>query len=217
MEENSEEIGIESALVQGKELSHEEIVSLRKQLYGLSVKEIKAIAKNLSIRLTGSSKKADIIERLMAMARIGAIQKHHSREEDINISYLTPDIKDVLRSLPPFSRSIISEWGKKLDSLKDFTFMNLLVYLVYGRDKSFDMESLKAFKSLKAYKFFHDGFVRNVWVHQFQNTNHLNLKVLCFRGFVHHSLSCEAPLQVYVALNGDTGDVYSAQCSCVSG
>ena len=215
MEENSEEIGIESALVQGKELSHEEIVSLRKQLYGLSVKEIKAIAKNLSIRLTGSSKKADIIERLMAMARIGAIQKHHSREEDINISYLTPDIKDVLRSLPPFS--IISEWGKKLDSLKDFTFMNLLVYLVYGRDKSFDMESLKAFKSLKAYKFFHDGFVRNVWVHQFQNANHLNLKVLCFRGFVHHSLSCEAPLQVYVALNGDTGDVYSAQCSCVSG
>ena len=215
MEENSEEIGIESALIQGKELSHEEIVSLRKQLYGLSVKEIKAIAKNLSIRLTGSSKKADIIERLMAMARIGAIQKHHSREEDINFSYLTPDIKDVLRSLPPFS--IISEWGKKLDSLKDFTFMNLLVYLVYGRDKSFDMESLKAFKSLKAYKFFHDGFVRNVWVHQFQNTNHLNLKVLCFRGFVHHSLSCEAPLQVYVALNGDTGDVYSAQCSCVSG
>lgn len=107
--------------------------------------------------------------------------------------------------------------GKKLDSLKDFTFMNLLVYLVYGRDKSFDMESLKAFKSLKAYKFFHDGFVRNVWVHQFPSTNQLNLKVLCFRGFVHHSLSCESPLQVYVALNGDTGDVYSAQCSCVSG
>ena len=70
--------------------------------------------------------------------------------------------------------------GKKLDSLKDFTFMNLLVYLVYGRDRSFDMESLKAFKSLKAYKFFHDGFVRNVWVHQFPSTNQLNLKVLCF-------------------------------------
>ena len=62
----------------------------------------------------------------MAMARIGAIQKHHSKEEDINISYLIQDIKDVLQSLPPFSS--ISEWGKKLDSLKDFTFMNLLVY-----------------------------------------------------------------------------------------
>ena len=34
---------------------------------------------------------------------------------------------------------------------------------------------------------------------------------------MHHSLSCESPLQVYVALNGDTSDVYSAQCSSVSG
>ena len=78
------------------------------------------------------------------------------------------------------------------------------------------MESFKAFKSLKAYKY-HDGFVRNVWVHQFQSTDQLNLKVSCFCGFVHHSLLCESPLQVYVALNGDTGDVYSAQCLCVSG
>ena len=215
MEENGKEIDIEDALLQGKEVSHEEIVSLRERLHRLSIKEIKSIAKGLSIRLTGSSKKADIIERLMAMAQIGAVQKHRSREEDINISYLTQDIKDVLWSLPPFSS--ISEWGKKLDSLKDFTFMNLLVYLVYGRDRSFNMESLKAFKSLKAYKFFHDGFVRNVWVHQFPSTNQLNLKVLCFRGFVHHSLSCESPLQVYVTLNVDTGNVYSAQCSCVSG
>ena len=110
MEENSEEIDVEDALLQGKELSHEEIFSLRERLHRLSVKEIKSIAKGLSIRLTGSSKKADIIERLMAMAQIGAIQKHHSREEDINISYLTQDIKDVLRSLPPFSS--ILEWGK---------------------------------------------------------------------------------------------------------
>ena len=32
--------------------------------------------------------------------------------------------------------------------------MNLLVYLVYGRDKTFDMQLMKAFKSLKAYNFF---------------------------------------------------------------
>ena len=53
------------------------------------------------------------------------------------------------------------QWGKQLkDILNDFTFMNLLIYLVYGRDKSFDMESLKA---LKAYKYFYDGYVKNVW------------------------------------------------------
>ena len=32
--------------------------------------------------------------------------------------------------------------------------MNLLMYLVYGREKTFDMQSMKAFRSLKAYKFF---------------------------------------------------------------
>ena len=73
MEENSEETDVEDALLQGKELSHKEIVSLRERLHRFSVKEIKSIAKGLSICLTGSSKKADIIERLMPMAQIAAM------------------------------------------------------------------------------------------------------------------------------------------------
>ena len=60
------------------------------------------------IRLTGSSKKGDTIKWLMVMAEIGAIQKHHTSKEDVNISYLTQDIKDVLWCLPPFSS--VSEW-----------------------------------------------------------------------------------------------------------
>ena len=48
--------------------------------------------------------------------------------------------------------------------------MNLLIYLVYGREKTFDMQSMKAFRSLKAYNFF-DGFVRNVWVYECPKTN----------------------------------------------
>ena len=109
------------------------------------------------------------------------------------------------------------QWGKQLkDILNDFTFMNLLIYLVYGRDKSFDMESLKAFKSLKAYKYFYDGYVKNVWIFKCLCNNDLNLKVLYFRAYVHHSFSCDLPLEVFVSLNADNGDVYSAQCSCVS-
>lgn len=90
----------------------------------------------------------------------------------------------------------------------------LLIYLVYGRDKSFDMQSLKAFKSLKAYKYFYDGYVKNVWVFQCPCDNVLNLKVLYFRVYVYHSFSCDSPLEVFVA---DNGSVYSAQYSCVSG
>ena len=51
--------------------------------------------------------------------------------------------------------------------LMDITFMNLLIYVVYSRDKTFDMDSLKAFKSLKAYRYFHDGYVKMyLWLYQ---------------------------------------------------
>jgi len=56
--------------------------------------------------------------------------------------------------------------------------MNLLIYLVYGRDKMFEMESVKAFRSLKAFKYSFDGFVQNVWVYECLITNDLNLKIL---------------------------------------
>jgi len=94
-----------------------------------------------------------------------------------------------------------------------YTFTNLLVYLVYGRDKSFDIQSLNAFKSLKAYKFFYDRFVKNVWVYECPSTNQFSLRVLYFR----FRAFGKDPLEVLVSLNGDTGDTYAAQCSCISG
>ena len=42
-------------------------------------------------------------------------------------------------------------------------------------------------------------------------------RIVYVRGFVQHSLTKDLPLETFVALTGDTGDVYSAQCSCVSG
>jgi len=89
------------------------------------------------------------------MSRIGAIKKHIQFEDEDDttiITYLTEKVKSVLGALPPFSS--VADWSKSLDGiLNDFTFMNLLVYLFYGGDKTFDMQSMKAFKSLKAYNF----------------------------------------------------------------
>ena len=56
----------------------------------------------------------------------------------------------------------IQKWKKDLSSLKDFTFMQLYHYLVNSRDKTFDKGAIKAFKSLKAYKYFSDHLVLNV-------------------------------------------------------
>ena len=93
---------------------------------------------------------------MLAMSWIGAIRGHKTSKGDdtTSMTYITDEARSALKALPPFS-SVTEQWSKMLDcTLKDFTFMNLLVYLMYSQDKTFDMHSLKAFKSLKAYKFF---------------------------------------------------------------
>ena len=42
-------------------------------------------------------------------------------------------------------------------------------------------------------------------------------RIVYVRGFVQHSLTKDPLLETFVALTGDTGDVSSGQCSCVSG
>lgn len=171
------------------------------------------------MRLTGSSRKGDIADHLIAMAKIGAVRDvsldADTDDNTTEISYITDEVIRVLRRLSPFES--VKDWSKDINVLSDFTFMNLLIYLVYRKDKSFDMQALKSFKFLKAYKFFYDGFVKNVWVHEFAPSEDPYLRVLYFRVYVHHSLTCESPLEVFVCVNGDNGDVYSAKCTCVSG
>ena len=58
------------------------------------------------------------------------------------------------------------------------------------------------------------GFVENIWLHSFPDKNP---PIVCVRGFVHHSLSTDPPLEVFVSINADTGDVYGGQFKCVSG
>ena len=146
---------IKPLLLRAKELSSDEIEMLESLLVKEKLSELKIMAKDLRIRLTGATRKQDIIERLMCMARIGAIQEDESADSDdaCAISYLTDETKRDIQELPSFSS--VTNWTKNLDGmLVEFTFMNLLIYLVYGREKTFDMQSMKAFRSLKAYKFF---------------------------------------------------------------
>lgn len=125
-------------------------------LESLLVKEklsgLKIIAKDLRICLTGAMRKQNIIERLMCMIHIRAVREDESADSDDTciISYLTNEIKQHIKELPSFSS--VTNWMKNLAGLlAEFTFMNLLIYLVYEREKTFDMQSMKAFRSLKAW------------------------------------------------------------------
>ena len=65
---------------------------------------LKIIAKDLRIRPTGATRKQDIIECLMCMARIRAVQKDEGADTDdaCAISYLTDEMKQDVRELSLF-------------------------------------------------------------------------------------------------------------------
>ena len=56
----------------------------------------------------------------------------------------------------------VTGWTKDLSLLCDFSFMHVYNYFINSQEKEFDLESLKAFTSLKTYEHSADGLVMNV-------------------------------------------------------
>ena len=125
------------SLLRRKELSDSDVESLKASLASKKVQDLRKIAVKVSVRLTGSVRKNNIADRLIVMAKIGATHKPSDDYSDddceasLAISHITDDEKSVLKGLPRFASVV--EWDKWLNSvLKDFTFMNLLTYLMHG-------------------------------------------------------------------------------------
>lgn len=89
--------------------------------------------------------------------------------------------------------------------------MDLFTYLE-SKDNTFDQGSMRAFKSLKAFKYFADGYVQNVWAAEVDQEGDL-LVIWCF---CFSSLKFGTTYPVFVCLNR-SGDVYSVECKCVAG
>ena len=70
---------------------------------------------------------------------------------------------------------------------------------------------MKAYKYLKAYKYFKDGFVRNVWSNSHKETQLVAVRAHCFS-----SLKAKTTYTVYVMFKKD-GTVVTAECNCVAG
>ena len=85
------------------------------------------------------------------------------------------------------------------------------MYFVSSRNKTFDCESLKAFKSLKEHKYFVEDLVRNVYACHIPANDLAAIKAHCLS-----SLKASTTYFTFLAF-GWNGDVVTAQCSCVAG
>ena len=63
------------SLLRGKELSDSDVEALKASLASKTVQVLRKIAVEVSVRLSGSVRKNDIVDRLIGMARIGATHK----------------------------------------------------------------------------------------------------------------------------------------------
>ena len=171
----------------------------------LTVASLKTLCKEAFVKVSGN--KAELIGRLVT---------HWERKCTGSDSLARPcgSRSGAATALGVADLPVLAEirtWSKDLSSLKDFTFMQLYHYHVKSRDKTFDKDSLKAFKSLIAYKYFSDNLVQNVWLNEVEGKD-----MVIVRGYCHSSLKAKTTYTVYVILQS-TGDVLGAQCKCIVG
>ena len=86
-----------------RSFSDEETVELCAQLLKNTVKELTSLAKSVSVKLAGSTHKAEIVDRLIALGKIGAIQGQLSEDSEEGftegISYITDEVRSILKQL----------------------------------------------------------------------------------------------------------------------
>ena len=84
------------------EISPDDIEELRSDLESFQVADLKALAKHLRVRLTGASRKAEIVSCLIVMAQIDAIRENGGSSDDraVRLTYITPEARQALLSLP---------------------------------------------------------------------------------------------------------------------
>jgi len=75
--------GCVDTLLCGKELSDSDIQALNDLLKSRTARELWSIASNVSVRLTGSVRKNDIVSRLIGMAKIGATHRPDDNEAEL--------------------------------------------------------------------------------------------------------------------------------------
>jgi hypothetical protein len=155
--------------------------------------DLKALYKETKLKSSGD--KAELIGRLVDKWRNNVCL------QDLPTSSNRATLSEAL--------SEVQDWGKNLASLENFNLIRIFDYLVKSRNHKLDQQRLKAYISLKAYKYFDDNVVTNVWSSTLQGM--IMLKAHCFS-----SLKAKSTYDVFISWTKD-GNIVACKCSCVAG
>jgi hypothetical protein len=178
------------AILKFNESSNEK--NLTELLKTLSVTSLKDLCREVSVKRSGN--KTQLIGHLLTYWA----DSFQIEDEDSTVSGV-PAIQDI------------SVWTRDISSLTDCNIIQIYKFLISrkSKDNIFRDDCLKAFKSLKAYKYFSDGLVQNVWAHT--SDKFIAIKAFCFS-----SLKSKAVYSVSVIFKRN-GDIMTGECQCVAG
>lgn len=108
----------------------------------------------------------------------------------------------------PWFLKIKGEWERNLKDVPEFDISKLKTYLTESCNKTFDKEGMRAYKSLKAFKYFEEGYVQKISSLVSEN-NYL------IRADVMASMT-QKVYKPYMCLSS-SGVVKGGSCDCVAG
>ena len=103
-----------------------------------------------------------------------------------------------------------------LDDLKqwpDIEFGNIYTYLINTKGL-YTKESLKAYKSLEAYNFFHSGHVRTVYFYETSTSSRYAVLIAKVNP---SQKSSSNPHEAWVIVKKEDGTIITGHCSCMAG
>jgi hypothetical protein len=181
------------------------VSDLEDAMKGLSVRQLKAICTEMGLKKSGN--KAELIGRLLTTWQ----QDCGNQLCDESGTSGKEGVAEAVQQLKNIERVVQEDWKPDFSCINSFTFSNLYNYLVNSRDKSFDKDSMKAYKSLKAYKYFDDNLVQKILAYNSTCEQMIIVKCHCFS-----SLKAKKVYETYVVLRY-SGEVLTAKCACVAG
>ncbi|XP_033747958.1 uncharacterized protein LOC117332976 [Pecten maximus] len=116
------------------------------------------------------------------------------------------------KSLPnPYRLS--SGWVNDISTWPDLTYGDIYNYLI-DSPGVYTKESMKAYKSLDAYRYVQSGHVQEVYYHPLDDRN-----LFCFlkAKVVPSQRVNDKPHQPWICVNKDSGNIYCAHCTCMAG
>ena len=105
------------------------------------------------------------------------------------------------------------EWIDDTRKWPSLEFGDIYTYLIETKGP-YTKESLKAFKSLEAYNYYHSGYVRTVYIHETNSSS----KYVTLKAKVNPSQkSQDKPHEAWVILHKETGSVMAGHCTRMAG